>query len=143
MFKVNAAFIPPLPALAASMRISGVGIDVVQISRIAESLSKFGDRFMRRVFTPDEISYASSAPALLTQRLAARFAAKEATIKALKLSLQGVGWKDLEVRRDSTGACEMQLHGAAKRSADADGVTTLALSMSHDGDYAAAIVIAT
>ena len=125
------------------MRLSGVGIDVVQISRIAESLSKFGDRFVQRVFTPGEIAYASSAPALLTQRLAARFAAKEATIKALKLSLQGVGWKDLEVRRNDTGACHMELHRAAKRAADDGGVTMLALSMSHDGDYAAAIVIAT
>jgi holo-[acyl-carrier protein] synthase len=139
---VNAAFIPPPPALPASIRISGVGIDVVQISRIAESLEKFGERFMRRVFTSDEIAYATSAPALLTQRLAARFAAKEATIKALKLSLQGVGWKDLEVRRENTGACNIELHGAARRAAEADGVTTMALSMSHDGDYAAAIVIA-
>ena len=111
-----------------------VGIDLVQVSRIAESLAQFGDAFVARVFTASEAAYARRDP----QRLAARFAAKEAAKKALVLD--GVGWQELEVIRLPSGACEMKLHGAARASA---GRCTLALSMSHEGDYATAIVIAT
>ena len=111
-----------------------VGIDLVQVSRIAESVAQFGDAFVARVFTTAEAEYARPDP----QRLAARFAAKEATKKAL--ALDGVSWRDLEVVRLPSGACEMKLHGAAQASA---GRCTLALSMSHEGDYATAVVIAT
>ena len=111
-----------------------VGIDLVQVSRIAESLARFGDAFVTRVFTDGEAAYARRDP----QRLAARFAAKEAAKKAL--ALDGVGWRDLEVVRLASGACEMRLHGAARASAAG---CNLALSMSHEGDYATAIVIVT
>ncbi len=111
-----------------------VGIDLVQVSRIAESIAQFGDAFVARVFTDAEAAYARRDP----QRLAARFAAKEAAKKAL--ALDGVGWRDLEVVRLASGACEMRLHGAAQASAAG---CTLALSMSHEGDYATAIVIVT
>lgn len=111
-----------------------VGIDLVQVSRIAESLAQFGDAFLGRVFTAGEAAYARRDP----HRLAARFAAKEATKKAL--TLDGVGWRDLEVVRLASGACEMVLHGPARaRTAGC----TLALSMSHEGDYATAVVIVT
>ncbi len=112
-----------------------VGTDLVQISRIAESLDRFGARFVRRVFTADEAAYATTPG-----RLATRFAAKEAAKKAL--ALDGVGWRDLEVRRADNGDCELVLHGAARAAADARGVRELALSMSRGGDYATATVIA-
>jgi holo-[acyl-carrier protein] synthase len=115
-----------------------VGIDLVQVSRIAESVASFGDRFLRRVFTDDELAYATRAPAEAASRLAARFAAKEAVKKALRLD-GGVGWRDIEVRRAPDGACDIALHGAAAAAgAPAD---QLALSLSHEGDYATAVVV--
>jgi holo-[acyl-carrier protein] synthase len=114
-----------------------VGVDLVQISRIAESLTAFGERFLQRIFTDGEIAYASAAPECTAERLAARFAAKEAAKKAL--ALDGVSWRDLEVRRQTSGACELVLHGKARILA---GAAALALSMSHEGDYATAVVVA-
>ena len=110
-----------------------VGIDLVQVSRIAGSVETFGDRFLQRVYTDGELAYAGRD----AQRLAARFAAKEAAKKAL--GLDGIGWRELEVVRADTGACELVLHGAAR---DAAGARSLALSMSHEGDHATAVVIA-
>jgi holo-[acyl-carrier protein] synthase len=115
-----------------------VGIDLVQVSRIADSIAQFGDRFVRRVFTDDEIAYARASPAATAERLAARFAAKEAVKKALELD--GVGWRDVEVRRRASGACELALRGPAQAAAEAIGAE-LALSMSHEGDYATAVVV--
>ena len=87
-----------------------VGIDLVQVSRIEESLARFGDRFLQRVFTSDEIAYATSATPHTASRLAARFAAKEATIKALGLVEHASPWRDIEVRRAASGACAIELH---------------------------------
>lgn len=119
-----------------------LGIDVVCVSRIAESLERFGERFLRRVFTEHEIAYCAAAPALTAKRLAARFAAKEAAIKALGLVDCAVGFRDIEVRRTASGRCELALGGEAGRAAIAAGMGELALSLSHEGDYAAAIVVA-
>ena len=119
-----------------------VGIDLVQISRIAESLECFGERFLRRIFTDEEIAYAQASPAQMVQRLAARFAAKEATIKALRLADHAINWREIEVRRTSSGACEMVLHGALGRIATEDGARDIAVSLSHEGDAALAVVFA-
>lgn len=118
-----------------------VGIDLVQLSRIRESLETFGDRFLRRVFTDDEVAYATAAPELTPARLAARFAAKEATVKALDLVERGVGWRDIEVTRGPSGAPRLVLHGAARAAAAEAGDPALSLSLSHEGDYATAVVI--
>ena len=114
----------------------GVGIDLVRISSIRESIDSFGEQFLQRIYTAGEIAYACSAPDSTAERLAARFAAKEAAKKALRLD--GIGWRDIEVRRAPDGACDLLLHGDAR---DAASGRTLALSMSHDGDLATAIVI--
>lgn len=114
-----------------------VGIDLVRISAIDESLGHFGARFLDRIFTSAEVAYAMSAPALAASRLAARFAAKEAVRKALRLD--GIGWRDIEVVRQDDGACDIRLHGTARALGNGDH---LALSMSHDGDHATAVVIA-
>lgn len=117
---------------AASLRVE-VGIDLVEVSRVAESVALFGDRFLKKVFTDAEIAYAtsSSSTSQRDQRLAARFAAKEATKKALRL--EGVGFRSIEVTRSASGACDLVLHG---RSAPGP----LSVSLSHEGDYATAIV---
>jgi len=113
-----------------------VGIDLVSISAIAESLSCFGERFLHRIFTEAEVTYAMSAPMLAASRLAARFAAKEAVRKALRLD--GIGWRDIEVVRQDDGSCEIVVHGATRLT---DDPVRLALSMSHEGDHATAVVI--
>jgi holo-[acyl-carrier protein] synthase len=117
-----------------------VGIDLVEVSRIDESIDRFGDRFLQRLFTHDEIAYARACAPECSRRLAARFAAKEAVIKALSLSEAGVGWRDIEVRRLPEGACQLELHGKAAARAAELGVCDMALSLSHDGDYAGAVV---
>lgn len=120
-----------------------VGVDLVQVSRVTESVTLFGERFLRRVFTEDEIAYATSAPAAAPERLAARFAAKEATMKALGLVEDPCDWRHIEVRRQPSGACDLALHGSVSEAAARLGVRTISLSMSHEGDYATAVVITT
>ena len=122
-----------------------VGVDLVQTSRVAESIATFGDRFLRRVFTDEEVAYAYAADGgLALARLAARFAAKEATVKALDLAETGVGWREIEVTRGPSGAPGIMLHGNARVAAEAGGraAPLLTVSLSHEGDYATAVVIA-
>jgi holo-[acyl-carrier protein] synthase len=123
---------------------TGVGIDLVMVSRVEESLARFGERFLRRVFTEGEIAYATSAPAATAERLAARFAAKEAAIKAIGFgdAHVGVGWRDIEIVREDSGQCRLILHGAARAAADDAGVAELSVSLTHEGDYSAAVVLA-
>ena len=112
------------------------------MSRIAESLATFGEKFMRRLFTEHEIAYATSSEAQQAARFAKRFAAKEATIKALNLSHVGLDWKQIEVLRDESGQCTLALHGVARDAADQARVEELSVSLSRDGDYATAMVVA-
>ena len=118
-----------------------VGTDLVQVSRIAESIATFGDKFTRRLFTDHEIAYATSSQSLQAERFAARFAAKEATIKALNLVHVGFDWKEIEVLRDTAGQCSVVLRGAAKVAAERDRLKELCVSLSHEGDYAVATVV--
>jgi holo-[acyl-carrier protein] synthase len=120
-----------------------LGVDVVQVSHIAESLAAFGDRFTRRLFTQQEISDAGEEARVRDERLAARFAAKEATLKAFGWCHLGLSWRDMEVRRQASGACVLALHGRAAELAQQQGIHQWALSLSHDGDHAVAVVAAT
>jgi len=124
------------------LRTLRTGIDLVQISRIAESLANFGEKFTRRLFTEHEIGYATSSGPLQAERFAKRFAAKEATIKALELTQVGLDWRQIEVRRDTSGHCTLALHGVAREAAERARVHELSLSLSRDGDYATAMVVA-
>jgi len=128
---------PRTPAHAPALRM---GFDLVQISTVARSLEQFGATYEHRVFTDGELRYARSGGALVAQRLAARFAAKEAVMKALQLAEAGVGWRDIEVVKQAGGDCEVALHGRAAEAAQAAGAEQIQLSMSHDGDYAGASV---
>lgn len=130
----------PEPPTHAGVR---VGIDIVRIAAIVESIDTFGEHFVTRLFHADEITWIRSSPAQSAERAAARFAAKEAAIKAFGLAEVGVRWPDLEVRRAPGGACRLVLHGSALRHACANGLAPASLSLSHDGDYAVAIVMAT
>lgn len=119
-----------------------VGFDVVEVTQVRNSLQQFGKRFLSRLFTEREIGYAFEGHGQCAQRLAARFAAKEAAIKAFSLSEVGVGWRDIEVCKQSDGGCRLTLHGMAAMVAARLGVSDVALSLSHDGDYAGAVVTA-
>ena len=129
----------PAPA-AAALRGARIGFDLARVSSIAESIRLFGRRFTDRLFTSRELDYALSGTGQCAERLAARFAAKEAVIKALNLSEAGVGWRDIEVLKRDDGSCAVVLHGAAQRAARALRAREILLSLSHDGDCAGAAV---
>ncbi|MAX10682.1 MAG: holo-[acyl-carrier-protein] synthase [Candidatus Marinimicrobia bacterium] len=114
------------------------GIDIIEIDRIHSVLTQYGDRFLNKIFTPDEIQYCKGR----SPNLAGRFAAKEATMKALKTGTRGVSWKDIEVVRESSGAPTIKLYNRALTRSKSLGINSLALSFSHSRDYAVASVIA-
>ena len=114
-----------------------VGVDMVEIDRIAAAVERWGDRFLQRVYTPGEIAFSRGR----AERLAARFAAKEATMKALGTGRRGVGWREVEVTRLPGQAPSIQLHGRASRRAEALGLDGLAVSLSHSRAYAIASVV--
>lgn len=133
-------FLSEMPA-GAGLAL-GVGMDLVEVGRVRESLARFGARFVHRIFTQQEAAYAAQAPALEPERLAARFAAKEAALKALGMADKGIAWTDMEVLRHPDGRCDLLLHGKAAAHARQRGVVQLALSLTHEGSHAAAIVVA-
>ena len=114
------------------------GVDIIEIPRVRLVFEKYGQRFLDRVFTADEIAYCRGR----ASNLAARFAAKEAAMKALGTGIRGVAWKDIEVVRHESGAPSIQLHGRAKNRAQRLGIQEMALSLSHSREYAVASVIA-
>jgi holo-[acyl-carrier protein] synthase len=114
-------------------------MDMVRVDDVQASIDEFGQRFVGRLFSAREQADAIAVPARQAERLAARFAAKEAAIKAFDLSASGVSWRDLEVRCDSRGVCRLHLHG---RAAALAGVREAALSFSHRRGHAVAVVLA-
>lgn len=114
------------------------GVDIIEIPRIKQTLDRYGQRFLDRIFTADEIAYCRGrAP-----NLAGRFAAKEATMKALGTGVRGVSWKDIEVVRAESGAPSVKLHGRAEKRAERLQVAEITLSISHSREYAVAFVVA-
>lgn len=123
------------------MRIVGHGIDLVETARIASMLERHGERFLARVFTPEEQAHGRGSRRY-AEHLAARFAAKEAAGKALGTGISGgIGWTDLEVVRGADGRPTMRVHGPAGARAAALGVQEWHLSLSHAGGFAAASVV--
>jgi holo-[acyl-carrier protein] synthase len=120
-----------------------VGTDLACVSDVAASIDRFGDRYLRRLFTDHELASSTGAPEVAAAKLAARFAAKEAVIKVLRPAGAQPEWRSIEVRRDPSGACHLHLSGTAAAMADAAGITALAVSLTHERDVAAAVVVAT
>jgi holo-[acyl-carrier protein] synthase len=112
-----------------------LGIDIIKVERIANAIKRFGDRFPRRVLTEAEHRYVRNRP----QNFAGRWAAKEAVSKVLGLGVRGVGWTEIEIVRLPTGAPTVRLHGRAAARAEQMGMGRIAVSISHEGDYAVAI----
>ncbi len=121
--------------------IVGTGIDIAEVPRIAQAIQRYGDRFLRRIFTEGEIQYCESK-ANRVERYAARFAAKEAAMKALGTGWNhGVRWRDVEVRREPGGRPTLAFHGKAAEFASKLGAVHVALSLSHTASEAIAQVI--
>jgi len=120
--------------------IVGVGLDLEEVARIAAMIERWGERFTARVFTADERAFAA-ARADAAQHLAARFAAKEATLKALGVPA-GLSWHELEVTGGGRQPPRLALRGRAEEAARARGVTRLHLTLTHAAGVAAAVVIA-
>jgi len=112
-----------------------LGIDIIKVDRIRAAIERFGDRFWRRVLTEGEHRYVRNRP----ENFAGRWAAKEAVSKVLGLGVRGVGWRDIEIVRLPTGAPSVQLSGRAAVRAEQLGMGRIAVSISHEGDYAVAV----
>ena len=120
------------------MQILGTGIDLVENARIAASIEKFGDRFLRRIFTEGEIVYCAGFPNPVPH-YAARFAAKEAVSKAFGTGIgKALGWKEIEVCRHESGAPFVTLHEGGAELAVQRGVAEVFVSLTHTDAYAAA-----
>lgn len=112
-----------------------LGIDIIKVDRIRAAIERFGTRFSERVLTPAERRYVRDRP----ETFAGRWAAKEAVSKVLGLGVRGIGWKDIEVERLPTGQPAVRLHGRAAARAEQLGMGRIALSITHESDYAVAI----
>ncbi|MBA7668432.1 Holo-[acyl-carrier-protein] synthase [subsurface metagenome] len=115
-----------------------VGVDIVEIGRIERVMERWGERFLKRVYTEAERDDCQNrAP-----ELAVRFAAKEAVMKALGTGIKGVGWREIEVLSNRNGKPLVYLHGGAQQKARGLGLGELAISLSHSRDYVIASVMA-
>lgn len=125
------------------MQTLSVGVDLVELARIRQAIERHEERFLRRIYTPDELARYRDRPA----ELAARFAAKEAVSKALGVGLRhisphGIGWQEVEVLPDPFGKPVVHLSGRARALAEEQGLHTWAVSLSHGRDHAVAFVVA-
>ena len=112
-----------------------LGVDIIRVSRIRETLERFGQRFALRVLTPAEAAYVRTD----AERFAGRWAAKEAISKVLGLGVRGVGWRDIEVVRLPTGQPAVRLSGRARARAEQLGMGRISLSITHEREYAVAV----
>jgi holo-[acyl-carrier protein] synthase len=122
--------------------IVGAGVDIAEVPRIRQSIERFGARFIDRIYTEREIAYVEGKGASRFERYAARFAAKEAGMKAIGTGWRrGVTWRDFEVINLPTGRPTLRFHGKAAEFAAALSVSAIALSLTHTAEQAMAIVI--
>ena len=115
--------------------IQELGIDIIKVDRIRASLARFGERFSKRVLTVGEQRYVRGR----AETFAGRWAAKEAVSKVLGLGVRGIGWRDIEIERMPTGQPAVRLHGRAAARAEQLGMDRIAVSITHESDYAVAI----
>lgn len=122
--------------------IVGSGVDLAEVPRIRKAIERFGDHFLRRIYTEREIAYVERRGASRFERYAARFAAKEAGMKAIGTGWRhGIGWTDFEVANLPSGKPTLLFHGVAASMADRLGVRNVALSITHTAETGMAIVI--
>ena len=114
-----------------------IGIDIIEIARIKEAIARWGEGFLNRVYTKSELELYRRKPL----SLAARFAGKEAVIKALGAQAKGINWKEIEILSDPSGQPLVHLYGKAQNQASDSGLGSLAISLSHSREYAIACVV--
>lgn len=119
-----------------------VGIDLVSVDAVREAVRDHGDRYLQRLFTEGELRDCETDHGLALERLAVRFAAKEATLKVLRPSDEGISWKSMEVVRHPTGWVGISLSGSAALIAENERLGGFVLSVAHETDYATAVVVA-
>src|SRR5258708_38597613 len=123
--------------------VLGLGTDLMETRRVQESIDRFGERFLERIFTAEEIAYCMRKKKNAAESFAARFAAKEAGAKALGTGIsRGVTWKEFEVRREASGRPTLHLSGRAAGLAEAMGVKRVQLGLTHSKELARAAVVA-
>jgi holo-[acyl-carrier protein] synthase len=123
------------------MSVIGIGVDIIECARIQRSIERFGDRFLRRVFTDGEIAY-SMAMKFPERHLAARFAGKEAVSKAFGTGIgKAVGWRNIDIQKKENGEPFLVFSGPAKAFAAERGVTSALITLSHTEHHAIACVV--
>jgi holo-[acyl-carrier protein] synthase len=132
--------------LEASVRAAlggrcAVGIDLVDIDEVERSIAALGDAYLERLFTEHERASCTGSPRTRASSFAARFAAKEAALKVLAPDGARPEWRSIEVVRLPHGACQLRLHGAAAALAEAAGLGSFSVSLTHEGNLAAAVVV--
>jgi len=113
-----------------------IGIDIVEIDRVEKAIARWGDGFLHRIYTTPELRLYHNQPS----SLAARFAGKEAVIKALGKQDKGISWKEIEILSDPNGKPLVHLYGKAQNQANNLGLSNFAISLSHSKEYAIALV---
>lgn len=119
------------------MRLA-TGVDLIEINRIEEVISRHGKHYLERIYTPAELGQCGRR----IESLAGRFAAKEAAVKALGCGIGDVAWKDVEILGDERNAPVLRLHGAAEQKAKELGLVTWSVSISHSQSHSVAVVVA-
>jgi holo-[acyl-carrier protein] synthase len=119
-----------------------VGADIASVAEVEASIEQFGSRYLERIYTDHELSSCQGPPPVMAAKLAARFAAKEAVIKVLRPEGAMPTWRSIEVVRDRGGWCQLRLRDEAARLATDAGIEDLAVSLTHEGPYAGAVVVA-
>jgi holo-[acyl-carrier protein] synthase len=121
--------------------VLGLGTDLIETSRVQQSIDRFGERFLERIFSAGEIAYCKRKKNA-AESFAARFAAKEAGAKALGTGIsRGVNWKEFEVKREASGKPSLHLKGRAAELAGGMGVKRIQLSLTHSRELAMAVVV--
>jgi holo-[acyl-carrier protein] synthase len=123
------------------MSVIGIGVDLVECSRIQHSMDRFGDRFLRRVFTEGEVAYSMSMK-FPARHLAARFAAKEAVSKAFGTGIgKAMGWRDIDIQKKPSGEPFLVFSGPAEELAKRRGVVNALITLSHTDHLAMACIV--
>src|SRR5689334_16076129 len=136
----DCARLPPLtsPMTEPALRL---GTDIVDVRSVEASIDRFGRRYLERVYTDAEIAYCSAEASGGAERFAARFAAKEATLKVLRPRDWRPEWRHIEVVRQDGGWCEIQLRGPAATLAEQQGIQIVSCSLAHERSFATAVVL--
>ncbi len=114
-----------------------IGVDIIEIARIERAVARWGESFLHRIYTDSELKLYYKKPS----SLAARFAGKEAVIKAFGTQTKGISWREIEILSDPSGKPSVHLYGKAQRQANNLGLDKLAISLSHSKEHAIAFVV--